>query len=197
MKDKKNLIIISVVLVVLIAGSAVLYNIFKDKIGQQQMPQTTAQNQSQNEEEEEGKPMPAPDFKVYDKEGNEVTLSSLTGKPVVLNFWASWCGPCKIEMKDFEKAYSNYKDDVHFAMVNLTDGHRETVKTASKYIEDQGFTFPVYFDTDIDAANTYRVYSVPSTYFINSDGELVGYVNGLIQAETLQKGIDMIYTENE
>lgn len=197
MKDKKNLIIISIVLVVLIAGSAVLYNIFKDKIGQQQMPQTTAQNQNQNEEEEEGKPMPAPDFKVYDKEGNEVTLSSLTGKPVVLNFWASWCGPCKIEMKDFEKAYSNYKDDVHFAMVNLTDGHRETVKTASKYIEDQGFTFPVYFDTDIDAANTYRVYSVPSTYFINSDGELVGYVNGLIQAETLQKGIDMIYTENE
>lgn len=197
MKDKKNLIIISIVLVVLIAGSAILYNIFKDKIGQQQMPQTTAQNQSQNEEEEEGKPMPAPDFKVYDKEGNEVTLSSLTGKPVVLNFWASWCGPCKIEMKDFEKAYSNYKDDVHFAMVNLTDGHRETVKTASKYIEDQGFTFPVYFDTDIDAANTYRVYSVPSTYFINSDGELVGYVNGLIQAETLQKGIDMIYTENE
>lgn len=197
MKDKKNLIIISIVLVVLIAGSAVLYNIFKDKIGQQQMPQTTAQNQSQNEEEEEGKPMPAPDFKVYDKEGNEVTLSSLTGKPVVLNFWASWCGPCKIEMKDFEKAYSNYKDDVHFAMVNLTDGHRETVKTASKYIENQGFTFPVYFDTDIDAANTYRVYSVPSTYFINSDGELVGYVNGLIQAETLQKGIDMIYTENE
>ena len=197
MKDKKNLIIISIVLVVLIAGSAILYNIFKDKIGQQQMPQTTAQNQSQNEEEEEGKPMPAPDFKVFDKEGNEVTLSSLTGKPVVLNFWASWCGPCKIEMKDFEKAYSNYKDDVHFAMVNLTDGHRETVKTASKYIEDQGFTFPVYFDTDIDAANTYRVYSVPSTYFINSDGELVGYVNGLIQAETLQKGIDMIYTENE
>lgn len=197
MKDKKNLIIISIVLVVLIAGSAILYNIFKDKIGQQQMPQTTAQNQSQNEEEEEGRPMPAPDFKVYDKEGNEVTLSSLTGKPVVLNFWASWCGPCKIEMKDFEKAYSNYKDDVHFAMVNLTDGHRETVKTASKYIEDQGFTFPVYFDTDIDAANTYRVYSVPSTYFINSDGELVGYVNGLIQAETLQKGIDMIYTENE
>lgn len=197
MKDKKNLIIISIVLVVLIAGSAILYNIFKNKIGQQQMPQTTAQNQSQNEEEEEGKPMPAPDFKVYDKEGNEVTLSSLTGKPVVLNFWASWCGPCKIEMKDFEKAYSNYKDDVHFAMVNLTDGHRETVKTASKYIEDQGFTFPVYFDTDIDAANTYRVYSVPSTYFINSDGELVGYVNGLIQAETLQKGIDMIYTENE
>lgn len=197
MKDKKNLIIISVVLVVLIAGSAVLYNIFKDKIGQQQMPQTTAQNQSQNEEEEETKPMPAPDFKVYDKEGNEVTLSSLKGKPVVLNFWASWCGPCKIEMKDFQKAYSNYKDDIHFAMVNLTDGHRETVKTASKYIEDAGFTFPVYFDTDIDAANTYRVYSVPSTYFINSDGELVAYVNGLIQAETLQKGIDMIYTENE
>ena len=197
MKDKKNLIIISIVLVVLIIGAGVLYNIFKDKIGQQQMPQTTAQSQSQNEDEEEGKPMPAPDFKVYDKDGNEVTLSSLKGKPVVLNFWASWCGPCKIEMKDFQKAYSNYKDDIHFAMVNLTDGHRETVKTASKYIEDAGYTFPVYYDTDIDAANTYRVYSVPSTYFINSDGELVGYVNGLIQAETLQKGIDMIYTENE
>lgn len=199
MKDKKKFLILTIVLVALIVVSAVLYNFFKDKIGQEQMPQTNSQNQSQNDDkkEEEKEPVPAPDFTVYDKDGNEMTLSSLKGKPVVLNFWASWCGPCKIEMKDFEEAYSNYKDDIHFAMVNLTDGRRETVKTASKYIEQNGYSFPVYYDTDIDAANKYRVYSVPSTYFINSEGELVGYVNGLIQPETLQKGIDMITTESE
>ncbi len=199
MKEKNKLLIIILVLVVLIGGSAILYNVFKDRVNQEQISQTTSQNQtqSQNQDKETTDPLPAPDFTVLDKDGKEVKLSSLKGKPVVLNFWASWCGPCKIEMKDFEKAYSKYKDDVHFAMVNLTDGHRETIKTASKYIEEQGYSFPIYFDTENEASNNYRVYSVPTTFFIDSEGNLVVYVNGLIDESNLQKGIDMIYNENK
>lgn len=198
MKEKNKLLIIILVLVVLIGGSAILYNVFKDRVSNEKIPDKTPVSQSQNEEndeEETTKVIPAPDFTVLDENGNEVTLSSLKGKPVVLNFWASWCGPCKIEMQDFDKAYSKYKDDIHFAMVNLTDGRRETIKTASKYIEEQGFSFPIYFDTEYEASNAYRVYSVPTTYFIDSEGNLVVYVNGLIDGETLQKGINMIHKD--
>lgn len=199
MKEKNKLLIIILVLIVLVGGSAILYNVFKDRVSNEPIPEnnTQSQSQSQSQNEESTAPMPAPDFTVFDKDGNEVTLSSLKGKPVVLNFWASWCGPCKIEMKDFNNAYSKYKDDIHFAMVNLTDGYRETIKSASKYVEEQGFSFPIYFDTENQASNAYRVYSVPTTYFIDSKGNLVVYVNGLIDENTLQKGIDMIYSQTE
>ena len=69
----------------------------------------------------------APDFTVYDLEGNEVHLTDFFGKPIIVNFWASWCGPCKMEMPDFDVAYNTYKDDIVFLMVNMTDGSRETV----------------------------------------------------------------------
>lgn len=134
----------------------------------------------------------APDFTVYDLEGNEVRLSDYVGKPIVLNFWASWCGPCQMEMPDFHEKYLTLKDDVHFLMVNMTDGSRETVDTASAFIEKQGYSFPVFYDKDSDAAATYGVYSLPTTYFIDSEGYAVAHAAGAIDGETLQRGIDMV-----
>ena len=135
----------------------------------------------------------APDFEVFDLAGNAVKLSDFQGKPVVVNFWASWCGPCKSEMPDFEEMYQQYGDEVHFLMVNMTDGSRETVEVASEFIAEQGYTFPVYYDTEYSAAITYGVTSIPATYFIDAQGNAVAYARSAINAETLQLGIDMIF----
>ncbi len=134
----------------------------------------------------------APDFTVYDADGKPFKLSDFIGKPVVLNFWASWCPPCKGEMPDFNEIYKEKGEEYQFMMVNLTDGARETVETAKSFIEEQGYEFPVFYDSDVDAAMKYNTYSIPVTYFINSDGTPAAYARGAIDAETLQKGLDMI-----
>ena len=136
-----------------------------------------------------------PNFTVLDREGNEVRLSDFFGMPIVLNFWASWCPPCKAELPDFEEACKRYEGKVTFLMVNLTDGQRETVEVAKSYIASQGYTFPVYFDTKYEAAYTYGVSSIPQTYFINADGSLEARATGMISAAQLEKGIGMIYSE--
>ncbi|MBQ6715867.1 MAG: TlpA family protein disulfide reductase [Clostridia bacterium] len=133
----------------------------------------------------------APDFTVYDKDGNEVNLSSFFGKPIVLNFWASWCPPCRMEMPDFNEKYLELGDEVHFLMVNMTTG-RETKQSAQEFIQEENFSFPISFDTNQDAAITYSAYSLPTTYFINASGEAVAQATGAIDIDTLQRGIDMI-----
>lgn len=148
--------------------------------------------QSQSTPAEKSQKMKAPDFTVYDKDGKEVRLSSLFGKPIVLNFWASWCPPCKGEMPHFNKVYADVKKDVIFMMVDMVDGQRETADKGKKYVEDQGFTFPVYFDTDQEAATVYGIASIPTTIFIDKDGYIVTGAQGAIDEETLLKGIGYI-----
>ncbi len=141
--------------------------------------------------------MDAPDFRVYDQQGREVKLSDFEGKPVVLNFWASWCGPCKMEMPDFQKKYEALQGQVHFVMVNLTDGVGETVDSAHSFLLSQGYTFPVYYDTTSQAANTYYIQSIPTTFFINAEGKLIAQATGAIDEATLDKGIAMILPAQE
>ena len=197
MKNKKIVLILVLVFVVLLGGAYVLYSRFSDDFKQEQLSGQAASNAGDSASSgADGKEkQAAPDFTVYDADGNAAQLSDYIGKPIVLNFWASWCGPCKNEMPEFNEKSIELEGKVQFLMVNMTDGSRETLDTAKTYVESEGFTFPVLYDTDIDAANTYRVYSLPTTYFIDENGGLTARAAGTIDAATLQKGIDMIYTE--
>lgn len=132
----------------------------------------------------------APDFTVYNEKGEEVKLSDFLGKPVVLNFWASWCPPCKAEMPDFDKKYGELGDKVQFLMVNITSG--DDFNTAKNYIAQQGYGFPVFYDLTGEAAYRYDVQSIPVTYFIGADGQIVVYIPQMATAQQLQTGIDMI-----
>ena len=134
----------------------------------------------------------APDFTVYDADGDAHKLSDFRGKPVVLNFWASWSGPCKAEMPAFQEEYEAKGEQVQFLIVNLTDGKRETVETASAYIAQQGYTFPIFFDTASSAANAYGVRSIPTTYFIDAEGNIVAQATGMLSRAKLQQGIALI-----
>ena len=136
--------------------------------------------------------IPAADFTVYTKDGTAVNLSDFYGKPIVVNFWATWCGPCKIELPAFDTLYQQYKDQVHFLMVNLTDGVDETVESVSDFVTKNNYTFPVYYDTDMDAALTYYITSVPRTLFIDNDGTIAYGYMGAMSEDTLETYIQEI-----
>lgn len=192
MNSKKKILIIAVVFVLLLAGAFLLYNKLSGSVSPDQLAaEDEAQNQDEESDGQQAK-VKAPDFVVYDKDGNKVGLSDYLGKPVVLNFWASWCGPCASEMPDFEEAYKERGDEIQFLMVNLTDGYQETMESATEYIQEQGFTFPVFYDTESNAANTYATYSIPMTFFIDSEGYMVARATGALDGATLKKGLDMI-----
>jgi len=195
-------IVLAAGMIVLFIGAGVLYNNLSsgfqtDGFQVEEKSEIATENATETKTETESEPTqenqnPAPDVTLEDLEGNKVKISDLKGKPVVLNFWASWCPPCKSEMPGFENLYQEYGDKIQFVMVNLTDGGRETKDTAMKYVNDMGYTFPIYFDTDMSAALAYNAVSIPITYLIDSDGNIVAYASGAVEEEALREGIQMI-----
>lgn len=203
MKNKVTVIILTVVFVLLLGGAYFLYDRFSKSVENESLMKVTEASETSEENEVDNvenntedksadELMKAPDFTVTDEQGNKVSLSDFVGKPVILNFWASWCGPCKSEMPAFEDAYTQYGEEIHFLMVNLTDGTRETPDVAKTFIEEQGYTFPIFYDSDIDAATVYGVMSIPVTYIIDAEGNIVAHARGAIDREILQTGIDMV-----
>ena len=181
---------------VVLTGAYLLYNRLSSQVqlgGIATVSHTTASQDAAGEgTETQAEVEPAPDFTVYDREGNAVTLTDFRGKPVILNFWASWCGPCVSEMPDLQDAYDTYGEQIHFVLVNLTDGNQETVESATKFLDEKGYTFPVYFDTDIDAAAAYGVNAVPMTIFLDAQGYGIAWAQGAMSAEMIQQGVDMV-----
>ena len=200
MGNKKVLLILVLTLVFVLVGATVLYDQLSGMADPEQLmtqrteppaPDGTEPPAPDGTEPTRVERPKAPDFTVYDADGKAVKLSDYFGKPIVLNFWASWCGPCKMEMPDFQKKYLELGNEIQFLMVNATGG-RETVESAKSFLAGTEYTFPVLFDADADASATYSVYYLPTTYFIDAQGHLVARAISAIDAETLQRGIDMI-----
>ena len=124
----------------------------------------------------------APDFALTDLKGKEVSLSSLKGKFVFLNFWATWCPPCRAEMPSMQVLYEKYRNSgFEILAVNL----REDKKTVRDYMKKNGYTFPVVLDTDGSVGGSmYGVSGIPTTYFIGKDGAILGRLVGTREWDT-------------
>jgi len=187
MSKKKKTIIGIIVFVLFLGISFFAYS----NLANHYKPTAETPNENQSPKQEETKTL-APDFTVYDAKGNKVNLSDYRGKPVVLNFWASWCPPCKGEMPHFNEVYVSAKDNVVFMMIDLVDGERETKEKGQQYVKNMGYTFPVCFDLEQQAAYTYGISSIPTTFFIDFNGYIVKAYQGAIDKGTLQDGINSL-----
>lgn len=187
-------------LVLFLGAAAVAYQLLSKQVAPQSGIEVAVSRggvQDANASVSAEEPLTAPDFSVLDSEGNAVKLSQLFGKPIVLNFWASWCPPCKSEMPEFDKVYRDLGEDVTFMMVDLISEGRETIEKGKAYVAEQGFAFPVYYDTEQEAGDTYGITSIPTTLFIDKNGYIITGAKGAIDEATLRKGIGMIMETGE
>ncbi len=127
------------------------------------------------------------DFTLEDLDGKKVTLSQLKGKRVFLNFWATWCPPCKAEMPDIEKLYQETKDsDLVILAVNVG----EDKKTVQDFISKNNYNFPVLLDVKGEVSQLYQVSGIPTSYFIDTNGLLDNGTTGAIPLESMQEFVN-------
>ncbi|ERI89551.1 thiol-disulfide oxidoreductase ResA domain protein [Clostridiales bacterium oral taxon 876 str. F0540] len=144
---------------------------------------------STNKTTSEDAKVKASDFKIKDLNGKEVSLSDYKGKKVFLNFWASWCPPCKAEMPDIERLYQETKDsDLVILAVNLAEDNT----TVQNFIKNNKYSFPVLLDPDNDAAIKYQIVSIPTSYFIDKEGNVVAKHIGSMTLENMKSYINNI-----
>ena len=190
MKRNYTWLILILAIALLLGGGTVAYRLLGELTGPT-APYETLSTLSQEDAAD------APDFTVYDGEGNPLVLSSLRGKPVLVNFWASWCSPCKSELPDLETAFLKYGDKIDFLLVNLTDGHRDTVDGVKAFLEETGYTFPVYYDTDESAALACGVSSIPTTVLVSPAGKLLHTQIGAMTGDTIETLIQQLLATEE
>jgi thiol-disulfide isomerase/thioredoxin len=176
-----KLIVTVLVLVIVIGGGMLLYRSLGQNIDLGEAVPTESVSENL-----------APDFTVTDSEGNAVKLSDFRGKGVVLNFWASWCGPCKSEMPHFQASYEEHGDDLHFLMVNMSTAFGDTQEAARELMDGEGYSFPVYYDTNAECAYGYGVTGIPMTFFIDAEGNIVSAVSGMMNKADLDRRIQTI-----
>lgn len=135
---------------------------------------------------------PAPDFTASDLDGRPVRLSDLRGKPVLINFWATWCPPCREEMPQIEAFYRRHRDQVEVLGV----GVGETAEQVRAFLKDNPYSWRFVVDPDLKVADRYRVFGIPVSYFIDKDGIIRGFYMGAMDAEQIrafarQAGVDV------
>lgn len=132
----------------------------------------------------------APDFTLPQPGGGELTLADLRGKAVVLNFWATWCGPCEAEMPELQQAANEYGDE-GLVVLGVNQGEPEDIVV--DYLKRLGITFPVVLDEAAQVSQTYRANALPTTFFIDRNGILRDQVIGQMNTAVLQQRLRSIY----
>lgn len=180
-------------IILIVSGIVMSINGFKEIENKLEIEQKNNMENSQSKdsiEENDSEQVKAPDFSLYDQYGNEHTLSDYEGKTVFLNFWATWCPPCKEEMPYIEEIYKEYglnKDDVvvlGVASPNLgKEGSEEDIKD---FLESNEYTFPVILDTTGELVYQYSISAFPSTFIIDKNGFIKQYVPGAMDKNTMK-----------
>jgi len=162
---------------------------------------TTAAETAKDSTDEESDAIPAFDFTLMDQNGNEHTLSDYKGKVVFINFWATWCPPCKKELPDIEELYKEYnlnQDEVVFlgitnpasaAYPNNTDSEKDEIIA---FIEENEYTFPTLFDETGEVLKNYNISAFPTTFMIDKEGNVVGYVPGMMTKDIMVNIIEQV-----
>lgn len=127
----------------------------------------------------------AKDFTLENLSGEKVSYSSLKGKTVLINFWATWCPPCKIEMPDLNKLYEKYKDDKNLVILTINVG--EDKNAVSEFIKQNNYKFPVLLDTNSNVALDYKAMYLPTTVLIDKDGKVADYRSGAMSLEQMEE----------
>lgn len=137
----------------------------------------------------------APAVSAITAEGESVSLEDLAGKPVVLNFWASWCPPCRAEMKAFQAVAEKYPDG-EVMVIGLNATSQDDRQAALDFVEEQGVTFPIWFDMEGDSARNFRVRAMPTTFFIRANGEIADVmIGGPLNEAVIQVAIEEMLKE--
>ena len=120
----------------------------------------------------------APDFTLTTLDGKEIKLSDLKGKKVVLNFWATWCPPCKAEMPHMQNFYEDFsqEENVEILAINLTNGDK--VESVQEFVQDYGLTFPIPMDEEGKVNEIYQAITIPTSYMIDTKGRIQNKVVG-------------------
>jgi peroxiredoxin len=131
---------------------------------------------------------PAPDFELLTPEGDALRLSDHFGQPVIVNFWATWCGPCRAEFPEFQEAAVDNADSLVIIGVNSTSA--DQAENVPAFIEEFGITFPIVLDEAGDVVDAYRVLGLPTTIFIDSNGVINEVFTGPLNKAYIESKIE-------
>ena len=192
MKQKKTLLWMVLAFIILIGGASVLYGKLGKAQAREQLAviseeQFLAEQPAKTDSAEQEEPAEVPseqesiaEFSEKQEEAAEPSASEESSEAE------------RMKAPDFHEKYLESGEEIQFLMINMTDGSRETKETAVGFIEKKQYEFPVFFDTEFDAAMAFGAYSLPTTFFLDKDGYVIAHAAGAIDGKTLQKGIDLI-----
>ncbi len=133
---------------------------------------------------------PAPDFTLKNLAGETINLSDFKGRPVLINFWATWCGPCRIEMPVMDAMYQKYQDE---GFVVLAVDVQESITIVQSFVNSMGLTFPILLDLNGEVADgPYRIRAFPTSYFVGRDGQITAAHRGMMTEPIMQRYMDQV-----